>query len=94
LTILAYWRWYEKPGWRRALGVGLLFGTALAVKANAVFLRCCWRWRAALEFERIMAAPARCAWGQYALMAVSGAGLYFASWPYCMPTRCACVELF
>jgi 4-amino-4-deoxy-L-arabinose transferase-like glycosyltransferase len=82
LTILAYWRWYEKPGWRRALGVGLLFGAALAVKANAVFLPVLLALGVLPLNLKESWQHLRAAWGQYALMAVSGAGLYFSSWPY------------
>lgn len=82
LAILAYWRWYEKPGWRRALGTGLLFGAALAVKANAAFLPVLLALGVLPLNLKALWQHLRAAWGQYALMAVSGAGLYFASWPY------------
>jgi len=38
LTIIMFITWFEKPSWQRALGVGIMFGSALSIKANALFL--------------------------------------------------------
>jgi hypothetical protein len=37
-TLLAYWKWFEKPSWSNTLWVGVAGGAALGVKANALFL--------------------------------------------------------
>ncbi len=38
LTIIVFHLWFEKPSWKRALAVGILFGLSLSIKANAIFL--------------------------------------------------------
>ena len=88
LCIMAYVAWYEQPHWAKALGVGLLAGSALAIKVNAVFIPIIlllgvWPWDLsnpktwlALGQDLLRRLP------HYVLMALSCAGLYYLSWPY------------
>ncbi len=87
MTIFAYVAWQQDRGWVKAASTGLLFGAALAIKANAAFIplvlilglwqvRVDWRnWRSYLP-----------GWlrdcKQYALMVLSAGTLYVLSWPY------------
>jgi hypothetical protein len=88
LCVMAYVAWYEHPHWVKALGVGLLAGAALAIKANAVFIPIIlllgvWPWdlrhpKTWLNLGRDLLRHLH----HYALMALSCAGLYYLSWPY------------
>jgi hypothetical protein len=87
LTIITFVAWWRQPSWRRALGVGSVWGCALAVKANAVFVPVIlvlaavpWRlhprpWSGAWLHARRYA-------GHYALMVGSGLAVHVATWPY------------
>ncbi len=86
LTIMAFWTWYEKPAWWRALLSGLLFGCALGIKANALFIV------PILGLTILPKSVKRADWSafwlhirrtywQYGLMAVSAIVFYFVSWP-------------
>ncbi|MCD4674009.1 MAG: glycosyltransferase family 39 protein [Anaerolineaceae bacterium] len=86
-VIIAYLRWYEKPNLGRAIGTGALFGLALGVKANAVFLPfvlilAVWPlgWKAA--HWKVIFQHLRVSLLHYLAMALSGGLLYFLSWPY------------
>jgi hypothetical protein len=35
---MTYWWWYERPNPQKALGTGILMGSALGVRANAIFI--------------------------------------------------------
>lgn len=87
LTILAYIGWRERPTWPRALLVGWLFGCALGVKANAVFIP------AILLIGSIPWTYRRRPWGnflvhlwrqavKYIAMGLVAAGVYILSWPW------------
>ncbi len=87
LTIIMFVTWFEKPSWQRALGVGILFGSALSIKANALFIpfiltigvlpwQFTWRpwmkvWQHLKEYYR-----------HYSLMITSGLSVHIISWPY------------
>jgi hypothetical protein len=87
LTIIMFVTWFEKPSWQRALGVGVLFGSALSVKANALFIpivliigvlpwQLTWQpwtkvWQHLKEY-----------YGHYGLMITSGLFVHIISWPY------------
>jgi 4-amino-4-deoxy-L-arabinose transferase-like glycosyltransferase len=87
LTIIAFVAWSQRPTWKRALGTGLLWGCALAIKANAIFVPVVlllatlpWRWRPR---------PWSGAWAHfkqharhYAVMVTSGIAVHLATWPY------------
>ena len=86
LALMAFWTWYEKPSLARALRAGLLAASALAVKANAVFLL------PILALAILPKSLKREDWsafwlhlrayiGNYALMAFSGVAFYLLSWP-------------
>lgn len=87
LTILAYVAWSKTPTWKSALGVGVLWGCALSVKANALFLPVVlvlgvlpwqwkpWPWSAARQHLGRY-------YRHYGLMLFSGVVVHFLSWPY------------
>lgn len=86
-TLMAYLVWYEKPRWINALLVGVLFGGALATKANAVFIPIVlilgvwtWKWNPHTWLDNLI--HIKNYLFHYILMAVSGVGFYFLSWPY------------
>lgn len=87
LVIMAFWGWYSRPRWPSAVGTGLLWGCALAVKANAAFLPAILL-AAVLPLStdrRTLGAfltHFRRCWHHYLLMAAAGLGLYILSWPY------------
>lgn len=87
LTIIMFVTWFEKASWQRALGVGVLFGAALSVKANAIFIpivlivgvlpwQMTWQpWMKVWQhFKKY--------YGHYSLMITSGLSLHVISWPY------------
>lgn len=86
-VIFAYLRWYEKPGWRRAVLTGVLFGLALGIKANAAFLPLVlilgvWPLGWTVAHGKLLLHHLRTAFFHYAGMALSGGVVYFLSWPY------------
>jgi hypothetical protein len=99
LTILAYLAWYEKPTWRKAVGVGLLFACALGTKANALFIPIVlvlgvWPWGFNLRsLGKMFWHPLR-HWHHYLVMALISAALYFISWPYLHTNPTRVVEYF
>ena len=87
MVIIAYVRWYEKPTWGRAIGIGALFGLALGIKANAAFLPFLlilgvWPLGWTLDHLKTIAVHLKTSILHYIVMALSGGLLYFASWPY------------
>jgi 4-amino-4-deoxy-L-arabinose transferase-like glycosyltransferase len=87
MVIIAYTHWYEKSGWRRAIGIGALFGLALGIKANAAFLPFLlilgvWPLGWTLDHLKTLAVHLKKSTLHYVVMAFSGGLLYFASWPY------------
>jgi Dolichyl-phosphate-mannose-protein mannosyltransferase len=87
LVIIAYTRWYEKPSWGRAIGIGALFGLALGVKANAAFLPFLlilgvWPLGWTLDHLKAVFNHLRRGLLQYLVMALTGGLVYFLSWPY------------
>ena len=87
LTIMAYVVWYEKPDWIYALVVGILFGSALGTKANAVFLPVVlvlgvWPLGLSLQSLKQIYLHLKQFWSHYVLMGVSGLAFYFITWPY------------
>jgi 4-amino-4-deoxy-L-arabinose transferase-like glycosyltransferase len=93
-VILAYLRWYEKPAWGRAVLIGILFGLALGIKANAAFLPpllILGVWPLGWKFANLKAIFQHLRSGllHYLVMAASGGLVYFLSWPYLYddPTR-------
>jgi len=87
LTIIMFVTWFEKPSWQRALGVGILFGSALSIKANALFLpliliigvlpwQLTWQpWKKVSQHLR------EYRW-HYGLMIASSLLIHIISWPY------------
>jgi hypothetical protein len=86
LTVLAFAAWARAPTWKRALGTGALWGCALAVKANALFVpavlllgalpwqRKAWPWP---EVGRHL----RRRWPHYGLMLGCGLVIHLLTWP-------------
>lgn len=87
LTIFAFYYWTERPSWRRAGWVGILFGCALGSKGTAHFIPLILLlgmfpfdslprlWKPATEHLKKY-------WGHYLLMLVAAALFFFFSWPY------------
>lgn len=87
LTIMAYVLWYEKPDWISALVVGVLFGSALGTKANAVFLPVVlvlgvWPLGFSLHSLKKVFLHLKLFWAHYIVMGLSGLMFYFITWPY------------
>lgn len=87
LTIIMFVTWFEKPSWQRALGVGILFGSALSIKANALFLPFVliigvlpWQmtWRPWMKVSQHLR---EYRW-HYGLMIASSLLIHIISWPY------------
>jgi hypothetical protein len=85
-TLMAFWSWYEKPAWGKAILTGLLFGAALGVKANALFIL------PILGLAILPKSLRREEWagfvlhlrhqfGQYLGIAATAIAFYFVSWP-------------
>lgn len=86
-VIMGYLAWYEKPNFWRGLTTGVLFGCALGIKANALFIpiililgvllpgfnKASWK-----QFCIHM----RYCWWHYLVMGAAAAGTYIMSWPY------------
>ena len=86
-VIMAYVVWYENPRWPIALGIGFLFGSALAIKANAIFIPIVlllgmWPWGLNPRSWMDVFTHLKKYLGHYALMGISGIGFYLLSWPY------------
>lgn len=87
LTLMAYYRWYERPSWQRASLAGLLIGCAFAVKANAIFIPITLflsilPWRFAIQPWTDLAKHFKRQYLHYLLMASLGLLVYILSWPY------------
>jgi hypothetical protein len=87
LSILAYFTWRERPSWTRTLLVGWLFGCALGVKANAVFIPVIllagnipWTYRRRPWADFLVHLWRQA--GKYLTMGVVAAGVYILSWPW------------
>ncbi|MEM7028857.1 MAG: hypothetical protein AAF629_04645 [Chloroflexota bacterium] len=86
-TIMAFWVWYRNPSWLRAIVVGGLFGLAVAIKANALFIPVIlivgiWPWQLTTRPWQNVISHLRQYWSHYILMGFISPLLYFASWPY------------
>ena len=86
-ALMAYWSWYEKPAWKKALAAGLLTGCTLAVKANALFIPVVLilvilPWSRRLQPWLDVLRHLKKYLFHYALMALSAVALYILSWPY------------
>ncbi len=86
LAVMAYTVWYEKPGWAKALLTGLIFGAALAVKMNALFLPFIlaaglWPLRFSVGMFKDIWKHLKATLLQYALMGAVTAGFYVFAWP-------------
>jgi hypothetical protein len=86
-ALMAYWTWYDKPGWKQALLAGLMTGCALAVKANALFIPIILTlavlpWSLHIQPWIDLAKHFRQFALHYMVMAISAIVLYIASWPF------------
>ena len=82
MSMMAYWRWTEKPSWKWAVLTGVLGGAAVGVKANALFLPImmilgAWPFRLGQVWNHL-----KRYFLHYIIMIFSAAGLYYLSWPY------------
>ncbi len=86
-VIMAYLSWYERPKITQALLTGLLFGCAVAIKANAVFtpiilLLGIWPWNLKSETWKSNLNHLFRFLHHYAVMGLTAISVYFLSWPY------------
>ncbi len=87
LLIFSYADWLKRRTFWRAILAGLLFGAALATKANVVFvpfILVLGLWQFKLPAGSLRASVSlwlRDIW-QYAVMGVAALGIYVGSWPY------------
>lgn len=87
LALMAYWTWYEKPEIKKAVGIGILMGCALSIKANAFYIipiLLITILPLSLRMEEIKARIEHFKryLGHYFLMAVSSFTVFVLSWPY------------
>ncbi|MCC6146022.1 MAG: glycosyltransferase family 39 protein [Anaerolineaceae bacterium] len=87
LALVSFAGCLERPGAWRALRTGLAFGAAIAIKANGWFIPVVLflsllPWNFCREDWLSLARHFLRRAGDYALMAVSGAGVLLLSWPY------------
>jgi hypothetical protein len=86
LTLMAYLVWFEKPRFTTALLTGVLFGCALGVKANALYIPLIlvlgtWPLFSINGIGQTIKHLAQ-NYLHYLLMVMSGILTYLASWPY------------
>jgi len=86
-VIMAYLSWYERPKITQALLTGVLFGCAVAIKANAVFtpiilLLGIWPWNLKSETWKSNLNHLFRFLHHYAVMGLTAISVYFLSWPY------------
>jgi hypothetical protein len=84
---VAFYAWSQRPTIKRAAAVGLLWGCALAVKANALFIPVVllvaavpwrlrpWPWSGAWSHTKRYV-------GHYAMMVLAGLAIQVMTWPY------------
>lgn len=87
LTIISYIWWYKKPAVSKAILTGILFGSALAIKVNAIFVPLIllfgiMPWSFMINDWRLFFLHIKNYFLHYCLIAVSSVVLYFLSWPY------------
>jgi hypothetical protein len=87
LVIIAVWGWYEKPVLWRAILSGALWGLALGVKANALFIPVIliasllpWTTRRQ-PWGELLGRICK-TWWQIPVMGIIGGIVYFVTWPY------------
>lgn len=86
-TLIALARWHAAPSWARALGAGVLGGTALAIKLNAAFVPVIlavglWPWERSRRPWAPVLRHLGQRWPHYLLMLASAALTYLAAWPW------------
>lgn len=93
-TLITFFIWYKRPSVLKAVGAGLLLGSALATKANAMFIPATlmlgvWPWQAKKYPWSLLLKHLRATYKYYIMMGLSMVSLYFLSWPYLYadPTR-------
>lgn len=85
--ICSYIYWYEKPGWKRAILVGICFGLGLGNKANILFAPLViligwfpWRWQGKFWTEVLV--HIKQTWFYYLSFGLVSVGIYLCTWPY------------
>ena len=86
-VIMGYLSWYENPNLKKALLVGILFGSALGIKANAAFtpLICLigiWPWSIKNKFWQTNFEHLKKYFPHYLIMGFGTIVTYFLSWPF------------
>jgi len=86
VVILSY-SWYQRPNWWKTIGIGLLGGAALSIKANAVFLPVViilglWPWQLKwAPWDPVIIHIKKRFWF-YAVMVSIAISVHFFTWPY------------
>ncbi len=87
LTIIAFFIWYERPAWYRAILVGTLFAGAMAIKGSALFIPVIlvigvWPWKKQVPpWHDVIIHLKQYGW-HYLFMGVVSVPIYFLLWPY------------
>ena len=86
VIVLAY-SWYQKPSWGKTIGIGLLGGAALSIKANALFLPVViifglWPWQSKWPpWKPVIEHIRQCFWSYIVMIGIAIA-VHFLTWPY------------
>lgn len=82
LTLMAYWKWFQRADWKWAVLAGIAGGAALGVKANALFLPFMLILGAWPIRLREIWAHLRKTFFHYLVMIGTALLTYFLSWPF------------
>jgi hypothetical protein len=86
-VIMLTYSWYLRPSRWKIIGIGLLGGAALSIKANAVFLPIViilglWPWQAKWPMWEPVISHIKERFWSYAAMVGIAISIHFLSWPY------------
>lgn len=86
VIVLSY-AWYQKPSWGKTIGLGLLGGAALSIKANALFIPLVlilglWPWQSRRPPWEPVSAHIQQRFWSYLVIVGTALGFHFLSWPY------------
>ena len=86
-VLILFYYWYQSPSWLKTIGIGLLSGAALSIKANAVFIPVViilgvwpWQWRWSPWGPVINHLKKR--YRDYFVMVIIALSIHLISWPY------------
>jgi len=86
-VLIMFYYWYQSPSWKKAIGIGLLGGAALSIKANAllipvVIILGVWPWQWKLPPYRLVISHLKMRFLDYLIMVVIALSIHYISWPY------------